>query len=255
MCNKQSFLCYASAAHVSMATRMVQLAQPKPNLLRFPDRRSVYWLDELPPERNGSTTTFELTPHWSQLCGRKRLHSGFEQSRSSPQWEVSVAALSAYPSNRVCSLALPRLPTVGWEPDRPLLASLSRAVQTAVASPRVCQLACPKRRQGLYSPHSSKTSLAPPHPAATSSRLQLLALPKSDHPQYAQDRPVSWPVPGPVRKAVASERVQVLSQPNQRKALFQGYNPYTVTLAARSASASPRLQELCLPLPRKCKGK
>ncbi|XP_029610810.1 testicular haploid expressed gene protein-like [Salmo trutta] len=150
-----------------MATRMVQLAQPKPNLLRFPDR-------------------------------------------SSPQWE------------------------------------------TAVASPRVCQLACPKWRQGLYSP---KTSLAPPHPAATSSRLQLLAIPKSDHPQYAQDRPVSWPVPGPVRKAVASERVQVLSQPNQRKALFQGYNPYTVTLAARSASASPRLQELCLPMPRKCKGK
>ncbi|XP_014005889.1 uncharacterized protein isoform X2 [Salmo salar] len=149
-----------------MATRMVQLAQPKPNLLRFPDRRSVYWLDELPPERNGSTTALELTPHWSQLCGRKRLNSGFEQSRSSPQWEVSVAALSAYPSNRVCYLALPRLPTVGWEPDRPLLAS------TAVASPRVCQLACPKWRQGLYSP---KTSLAPPHPAATSSQLQLLA--------------------------------------------------------------------------------
>nr|XP_029505054.1 testicular haploid expressed gene protein-like isoform X2 [Oncorhynchus nerka] len=234
-----------------MTTRMVQLAQPKPNLLRFPDRRSVYWLDELPPERNGSTTMFELTPHWSQLCGRKRLNSGFEQSRSSPQWEVSVAALSAYPSNRVCSLALPRLPTAGWVSDRPLLASLSRAVRTAVASPRVCQLACPKRRQGLYSPHSSKTSLAPPHPAATSSRLQLLAIPKSDHPQYAQDRPVIWPV----RKAVASERVQVLSRPNQRKALFQGYNPYTVTLAARSASASPRLQELCLPLPRKCKGK
>ncbi|XP_035617333.2 uncharacterized protein LOC118374944 isoform X2 [Oncorhynchus keta] len=172
-----------------MTTRMVQLAQPKPNLLRFPDRRSVYWLDELPPERNGSTTMFELTPHWSQLCGRKRLNSGFEQSRSSPQWEVSVAALSAYPSNRVCSLALPRLPTAGWVSDRPLLASLSRAVRTAVASPRVCQLACPKRRQGLYSPHSSKTSLAPPtqlQPPPDYSSLPSLSLTTPSMPRTVQ---------------------------------------------------------------------
>nr|XP_023996318.1 testicular haploid expressed gene protein-like [Salvelinus alpinus] len=137
-------------------------------------------------------------------------------------------------------------PMGGWAYDRPLL-----------ASPVLGSASWPVPSGGRVSirPIHPRPHWHPPHPAATSSRLQLLAIPKSVHPQYAQDRPVIWPVPGPVRKAVASERVQVLSRPNQRKALFQGYNPYTVTLAARSASASPRLQELCLPLPRKCKGK
>ncbi|KAL1021981.1 hypothetical protein UPYG_G00020710 [Umbra pygmaea] len=224
-----------------MANRINQLAQPKPNLIRFPDRRSVYWLDEFPPQKNVSTTAVKMTPRWSQLCGRKRLNAGFEQSRPSPQWEVSVAALKASPSNRVCSLALPLGPTAGWKPDRPLLASLSRAVQTAAASPRICQLACPKRRLGLYSPHSSKNFLVPHKPKRDSSRIQLLAISKADHPQYSQDRPASWPVPKSAREALASDRVKALSQPTQRKALFHGYDPYMVSLAARSASATPRL--------------
>ncbi|XP_010884677.2 theg spermatid protein isoform X2 [Esox lucius] len=224
-----------------MATRIEQLALPKPDLLRFPDRRSVYWLDELSPERNVSTTTtVKLMPRWSNLCVRKQMNAGFEQNRPSSQWKVSVGALRAHPSDRVCSLALPRLPTVGWEPERLLLASSSRAVQTAVASPRICQLACPKRRPSLHSPHPSKTSLGPHCPKTASSRLQLLAIPKSDHPQYHRDRPVSWPVPKSVKEAVASERIQVLSEPKQRKAMYQGYDPYVVTLAARSASATPR---------------
>ncbi|KAJ8003735.1 hypothetical protein DPEC_G00151440 [Dallia pectoralis] len=249
-----------------MATRIEQLARPKPDLLRFPDRPSVYWLDELSTQRNGSTTV-KLTPRLSQLCVKKQPKAGFEQTRLSPQWEVSVGALRACPSNRVCSLALPRLPTIGWEPERLLLTPPSRAVQTAVASPRTCQLACPKQRLGLHSPQPYKTSLAPHRPKTTSSRLQLLShsffllltthctplpVPKSDHPQYHQDRPVSWPVPRSVREAVASERVQVLSEPKQRRALYQDYNPYMVTQAARSASATPRLLELCQPLPRKC---
>lgn len=239
-----------------MASRIDKLSQAKPNLLRFPDRRSVYWLDELPPEKTGSPTRFKLTPQWSLLCVSKKLNPVCKHNRPSPQWQVSTSALTACPSRRVCSLALPRLPTSGWLPDRPLMAPLSRAVQTAVATPRVCQLARPIRRQSLHSPQDSNPSppTPGPHTPSASSRIQLLATPKSDHPQYAADRPVSWPVPEAVRQAVATERVQVLSYPKQRTALFKGYNPYTVSLAARSASASPRLQELSLPLPRKCRG-
>uniref|UniRef100_A0A3B4YM73 Sperm microtubule associated protein 2 n=1 Tax=Seriola lalandi dorsalis TaxID=1841481 RepID=A0A3B4YM73_SERLL len=152
-----------------MATQTHQLAQPKPNRLRYPDR-SVYWLDELPPEKTGSTTKI-----------------------------VSEWALRAVPSKRLHSLAQPRVPAVGWQPDR-----------------------------------------------------QLLAPPKHDHPKFEGERSVCWPVSRAARSHVASHRLLELSTPKERKALFEGYNPYVVSRAARSASPSPRIQQLCVPLPRKC---
>lgn len=46
-------------------------------------------------------------------------------SRESPEWKVGAATLKASPSERVCSLARPRQPAVGWQPDRPLLTTVS----------------------------------------------------------------------------------------------------------------------------------
>ncbi|XP_031419111.1 theg spermatid protein [Clupea harengus] len=235
-----------------MATRIDRLAQPKPDLLRFPDRRSVYWLDKLPAKRSGTATNIELSPRWSQLTESKQTHSGFMQSRRSPKWHVSMAALTAYPSDRVRSLALPRLPAVGWQQDRPLLATLRAAVRAAEASPRVCQLAQPKRGSLL---HRSDHPENGKRPTSSSSRIFLLAAAKTDHPLYLPDRPVTWPLSAATGEAVASERVQELAQPKPRCGLFEGYNPYAVSPAARAASASPRIQELSLPLPRKCRGK
>ena len=49
-------------------------------------------------------------------------------SRRAPEWKVSAAALKARPSDRVCALALPRMPAADWQPDRPLLPTVSTAV-------------------------------------------------------------------------------------------------------------------------------
>ncbi|XP_029900742.1 testicular haploid expressed gene protein-like [Myripristis murdjan] len=235
-----------------MATRTEQLAQPKPNLLRYPNRQSLYWLDKLPPERAGSTTTFELTHRWAQLCRRKKSYPQ-TQIRVSPTWEVNQCALRAIPSERLCCLAQPRLPVADWQPSRPLPAALSPAVRSVVASPRICELAQPKRRLGLHgSTHESKTAPVSCKPCKASAHIELLATPKHDHPNYLGERSMSWSVSMAARNAVASERILELSHPKQRKALFEGYNPYIVSRAARSASPSPRLQELSLPLPRKC---
>lgn len=40
--------------------------------------------------------------------------------RLSPVWEVSRGALQALASSRLCSLAQPRAPAAGWQPDRRL---------------------------------------------------------------------------------------------------------------------------------------
>uniref|UniRef100_A0A8C2FHY6 Theg spermatid protein n=1 Tax=Cyprinus carpio TaxID=7962 RepID=A0A8C2FHY6_CYPCA len=268
-----------------MPSRIEQLSRPKPNLLKFPDRCSVYWLDELPTRSKNTTTAFgmritsftafmqceyvivsvfkscieivstELTPRLEQLAQSKESSRLIEESSRSPEWMISAAALKARPSERVCSLALPRMPADGWQPERPLLATLSVAVKNAKPSPRICYLAQPKQVKTLLtycSVDSSAHSISVPN--TPSSRILQLASPKQVHAQHSLARPVSWPVPDHVLKAVASERLQKLARPKTRQALFEGYDPYRVSPAARAATASPRLLELSLPLPRKCKG-
>ncbi|XP_013879003.1 sperm microtubule associated protein 2 [Austrofundulus limnaeus] len=233
-----------------MAARMQTLAQPKPNLCRYPDRRSVYWLDKLPRHRTESTTKIELTPRWSDLALSKMF---YHQVVISPIWEVSRWALRAVPSERLCVLAQPRAPAAGWQPQRPLPTPLSRGSQTAVASSRLCQLAQAKRRQVQVGPSCGpkprpKTRL----PLKASARVELLAAPKQNHQKWEGERSVCWPVSRAARSCVATQRVVELSCPKTRTALFQGYDPYVVSRAALSASPTPRVQELSLPLPRKC---
>ncbi|KAM9439689.1 sperm microtubule associated protein 2 [Clarias gariepinus] len=241
-----------------MATRLEQLARPKPNLLKFPDRHSVYWLDELPANSKRSTPAFELTARWSQLSERRKISLDYEYNRESPEWKVSTAALKAHPSERVCLLALPRHPAVGWQPDRPILPSFGMGVKSeAKASPRICQLANPKKTRISLTPSESSTnnySTLPPQ-VKTSSRIHLLALPKKEHPHYCPDRPVSAHVPKSVLKAIASKRLQELATPKPRKPLFEGFDPYQVSSAARAATASSRIQELSLPPARRCRTK
>ncbi|XP_051239398.1 theg spermatid protein [Dicentrarchus labrax] len=233
-----------------MATRTQRLAQPKPNRLRYPDRRSVYWLDDLPPEKSGSTTKAELTPRWSELCRSKKFYT---QVTLSPIWEVSECALRAVASNRLCSLAQPRAPAAGWQPDRPILVPLNRATQTAVATSRICQLAQPKRKQILEGAGNKSKPVPLTHmPCKASAHIELLATPKHDHPKFEGERSVCWLVSRSARNYVANQRLLELSSPKERKALFEGYDPYIVSRAARSASPSSRIQQLCLPLPRKC---
>ncbi|XP_059203365.1 sperm microtubule associated protein 2 [Centropristis striata] len=221
-----------------MATRTQRLAQPKPDRLRYPDRRSVYWLDDLPVEKSGSTSR------------PARLPSG----SPSPLWAVSVWALGAVPSDRLCLLARPRAPAAGWQPDRPVLGPLNRTTQTAVASSRICQLAQPRRRLQVLEAPGPRTRPGPPThiPCRASAHIELLATPKPDPPGFKGERSVFWPVSRAARTSVASQRLVELSGPRERRGLFEGFDPYLVSRAARSASPSPRIQQLCLPLPRKC---
>ncbi|XDV15481.1 hypothetical protein PO909_015560 [Leuciscus waleckii] len=197
----------------------------------------------------------ELTPRLEKLAQGKQSSRFFKESRRSPEWMVSEAALKACPSQRVCSLASPRVPVDGWRPDRPLLAPLSVAVKTAKPSPRICHLAQPKRAKMVLTeaPSVESSTHAFGIPTPPSSRILQLASPKQVHAQHVLSRPVSGPVPDRVLKAVASESLQTLARPKTRQALFEGYDPYRVSPAARAATASPRLIELSLPLPRKCK--
>ncbi|MCI4390852.1 hypothetical protein PGIGA_G00127590 [Pangasianodon gigas] len=214
-------------------------------------RRSVYWLDQRPAKSKRSNTACELTSRWSQLSESKKISTFYEYSRESSEWKVSAAALKAHPSERVCSLARPRQPAVGWQPDRPLLPTFGVRTKAKV-SPRICQLAHPKKTRMAVTPsfNSINNYLTQAKP---SSRIHLLSIPKKEHPHYRPDRPVSSDVPKSVLEAVASERLQELATPKPRKPLFEGFDPYKVTSAALAATASPRIEELSLPPARWCR--
>ncbi|KAJ0009262.1 hypothetical protein NQD34_016677, partial [Periophthalmus magnuspinnatus] len=173
--------------------------------------------------------------------------------RLNPEWRVSALALKAVPSQRLCRLALPRLPAAEWQPERPLLAPLSAATQTAVATARVCALAQPKKKHGDEA-SGPRTKPAPRSQGSSraSAHIELLATPKQNHPKFEGEREASWPVSRSAQKAVASPRVQELSSPKERKSLYEGFNPYVISRAARSACPSARVRQLSLPLPRKC---
>ncbi|TRY92107.1 hypothetical protein DNTS_028962 [Danionella cerebrum] len=236
-----------------MTSRIETLARPKTNLLMFPDRRSVYWLDELPTTRTKwSTTAFELSPRLEGLAKSKQANRFYEDDSRPVEWPVSAAALKARCSQRICFLAQPQTPVDGWQPQRPLVHTLSAAVKTCKPRLRIQQLVEPKRRLFTASSEgsSAQTIVLTPSPSA---RLLRLASPKVLHSQHAPARPVSWPVSTHVLNAVASERVQTLARPKSRQALYEGYDASRISPAARAATASPRLRELALPLPRKCK--
>ncbi|XP_054597691.2 sperm microtubule associated protein 2 [Nothobranchius furzeri] len=249
-CHHKEELNPGTKQSVSMATRTQQLARPKPNHLRCPDRRSVYWLDKMPQDRTESTTRIELTSRWSNIAQSKNFYN---QVMISPIWEVSQWALRAVPSERLCSLAQPRRPVADWQPSRPFPAPLSRGAQTAVASKRICQLAQPKRRQVQVGPNSRfKPRPLTQTAAKTSARIALLATPKRNHPKYEEERSAYWTVSRAAQSCTASYRIMELSCPKYEKLLFDDYNPYVVSHAALSACPSARVKELSLPLPRKC---
>ncbi|XP_061823902.2 sperm microtubule associated protein 2-like [Nerophis lumbriciformis] len=226
--------CAASYA-IIMTTRIQQLAQPKPDRLRYPDRRSVHWLDKSPSQRSKLPTENELTPRWAELCRSKTFQT---QLLRSPMWKVSESALRAVASERLCRLAQPRGPPPSWQPALPLPTPLRKATQTAVATPRICQLARPKTRP-LVAGHGCQLG-TPKIPRKATARTELLATPKQEHPKHEGGRPVCWPVSRAARTYVPSQRLVALSSPKQRKSLFEGYKQYGVS----SADPSPLRQHL-----------
>ncbi|TNN53301.1 Testicular haploid expressed protein [Liparis tanakae] len=173
--------------------------------------------------------------------------------RCSPVWQVSEPALRAVASDRLSRLARPRTPAAAWQPERPLLAAVR--TQTVVATSRTCQLARPRSRRPVLEASAPKPKVVTPTRIAykASAHIELLATPKRDHPKFeGERRSACWSVSRAARRAAAGQRLLELSGPKERTALFQGYDPYAVSLAALAAGPSARVRQLCLPLSRKC---
>lgn len=130
----------------------------------------------------------------------------------------------------------------------------------AVSTDRLEALSKPKVRQdrfgmvetewGQFYPVSDAAKKTQP-----TERIESLAESKRYHSQFQSEKPVQWPVSDSAMKAIASLEIQKLARPRSRTMIKDDYDPYKVTIAARRARATPRLEELCVPIPRKVRAK
>ena len=90
-----------------------------------------------------------------------------------------------------------------------------------------------------------------------SQRLSLLALPRPEHSDSM--KALSLPDPYKVKEkalnAMMSNRVKELSRPRSRYRFKDYYDPFSVLETALRYKCTPRMLELCAPLPRRQKQK
>lgn len=241
--------------------RQDDLAKPKrvpPAFLQ--DRRSVYWVDKEPAM---GPTKFSLTRRQQELMRNRTHDSAYIPDRTSPMWLGTLAAMIATPSKRICQLAKPKPFHHEWVAMRSLDTRISLPALDAATSERLEKLARPK----IYEPLPIKSDSdwdweewASPAPKEVkdyvpSARLEQLAEPKSCSAGFMDNRSVVWRVTKSALQTQATARLEELARPKTRRALDQDYDPYGVSLAARMAVPSPRVEQLAVPISRKVRNK
>lgn len=163
-------------------------------------------------------------------------------------------------SQRIYQLAEHKIAHPEYAMDRTAYMEVAPGAKRAASTERLELLSRPKMRQdkfgmtetiwGQYYPVSTAAKKANP-----TERIETLAESKKYHTMFQSEKPIQWPVEDSAMKAIASLEIQKLARPRSRTMIKDDYDPYKVTLAARRARATPRIDELCAPLPRKCRPK
>ena len=230
------------------------------------DRRSVYWIDKVPLQREPEGVTLpKLNPRVVQLAVHKNASPHWRQDRPKAYRPVSEAAKTAAGSARLGQLAQPRRLHSLFQPEQSPYTVVTQAAKTSQLTPRTIQLCLPKPHKIWHISEDTmcegpfcdpitpvtKTALG----ARCSDWLGGIAVAKREHPAYLRERPVRWPMSEEIRLAKASSRVCQLATPKARRMIKDDYNPYKVSCGARSANVSDRTCELARPFPWKIRQK
>ncbi|XP_069601633.1 sperm microtubule associated protein 2 [Ranitomeya imitator] len=226
----------------SRDARLDLLACPKVNFLKHRDRPSVYWQD-----KTDIHSSCSLTARQNELAQPKNVNKMYKEDRPSPIWPVKSSAVHAIPSSRLEKLAQAKCISREWMEDRPVYSMVSEASKTASARPRTVELAKPKHRADYFMSSTTKSHQEEGNVVTPTSRTEALAVPKLEHSQYQHDLEVQRHVPASALHTHASDRICQLAKPKARKAIFEGFDPFWISPAAKHANASSRIIELCAP--------
>jgi len=239
--------------------RLEYLSRPKPFHPNYrDDRRSVYWVEREPLRGGPDGYTQSVASARVSDLARHKVASSWMPHRPSPQWQVSRTAQSANPSTRVVQLSQHKTAVPKYLFDRDPQWDVIKS--GSAVSERVEQLAVPKKREEQFSNFDpywgfnigvSETAKS----AKASARLEALAEHKNYHKDFKNARTIQWDVSKEAIEAIASLRLQQLARPRSRTMIKDDYDPYKISAQAKKARATPRLDELCMPIPRKVRQK
>ena len=163
-------------------------------------------------------------------------------------------------SERILTLSRHKTVHMDHKLERSPYMEVQRNALWATPTQRIEQLAIPKPRQDRFGVYETEWGQYDPVSVAAmkashTERIENLAIAKGYHKQFQGERPIQWEVTNPALNAIATLRLQQLSRPRSRTMIKDDYDPYKVSQAARRARCTPRLEELCVPLPRKVRSK
>lgn len=224
-------------------------------------RRSVYWVDYVPPRPGpGGHTEVIATPRVQELARHRPPHGMWKGDRPTPMWPVRTEAQRAEATERILALSRHKTIHLDHKLERSPYMMVSDEAKNSQPSQRLEQLAVPKQRQDRYGVYETEwgqynpVSL-PAMKASPTERIESLAAAKEYHKLFRDERPIQWQVQAPALNAIATLRLQQLARPRSRTMIKDDFDPYKVSVSARRARCTPRVEELCVPLQRKVRAK
>ncbi|KAH0520231.1 Testicular haploid expressed gene protein-like [Microtus ochrogaster] len=163
------------------------------------------------------------------------------------------------PSPRILQLSIAKGPDPNYVPPKSIETKISLSTLSAIASPRIVDLANPRIKiEGLcYEREKSELPIRPVAPAAllakATDRTIKLAKSKPVHEDYLPVRDARWPVSYAAAHSQVSSRIQELANPPTRASVHVVYydpDVFKVKPSALRAQCSSRVKELAEPIVR-----
>nr|XP_048302300.1 testicular haploid expressed gene protein-like isoform X2 [Myodes glareolus] len=238
--------------------RIEDLAKPKKQW-GTPDRAQYYY------SCGRESVIWEIPPPALFTRPSKRIQKLAKPNRFKMQCLLNSDDLApealhfADPSPRILQLSIAKGTDPNYVPPKSTETKISYSTLSAVASPRIVDLANPRIKiEGLcYEREKSELPIRPVTPAALlakpTDRTIKLAKSKPVHEDYLPVRDARWPVSYAAAHSQVSDRVQELANPPTRASVHVVYydpDVFKVKPSALRAQCSPRVKELAEPIVR-----
>ncbi|XP_052765498.1 testicular haploid expressed gene protein-like isoform X2 [Mya arenaria] len=252
----------ATAVDSKNESRINALSRPKQVPSGFlEDRRSVYWVDYVPPGPGpDNVTRIIATPRVQALAQHRAPHASWKGDRPTPMWAVSDDAKNAPTTERIRALSRHKTVHMDHKLERSPYMMVNDGAKNASPSQRIEQLAVPKSRRERFGIYETEWGQFNPVSEAAmkathSERIETLAQSKDYHKEFKDERPIQWTVGNSALNAIATLRLQQMARPRSRTMIKDDFDPYKISPSAKRARCTPRVEELCVPIPRKVKSK
>ncbi|XP_052055414.1 testicular haploid expressed gene protein-like [Apodemus sylvaticus] len=248
-----------AALKATLTKRIEDLAQPRLVSRHYVPNRAQYYYS-----CGRESVIWEISPPALFTRPSKRIQKLAKPNRFKTQClltreKIPGTVRFSDPSPRILRLSIAKGTDPNYIPPKNIETKISFSTLSAVATPRIVDLAHPRIKiEGLcYERERSELPIRPVAPAALvanpSERTIFLAKSKRVHEDYQPVRDARWPVSYAATHSQVSDRIQELANPHTRgpsHVVYYDPDVFKVKPSALKAHCSSRIKELAEPIVR-----